>query len=54
MKKKTNTQITVIKSSAKAKKELQIIGKSLKGKELFSQKVESAKKILSSVKSLPV
>lgn len=54
MTKKNNHGSGVVKSSAKAKKELQQIGESLKGKELFKGKVESARKILASVKSLPV
>ncbi|MEB2777437.1 hypothetical protein SYJ56_19135 [Algoriphagus sp. D3-2-R+10] len=54
MKKKADSQVIVVKSSVKAKRELRKIGESLKGKELFKQKIESAKKILASIKSLPV
>jgi hypothetical protein len=53
MKKDTENQIIVVKSSVNAKKELQKIGASLKGKELFKQKVDSAKEILANIKSLP-
>ncbi|MDO8969031.1 hypothetical protein [Algoriphagus sp.] len=54
MKKKAYNKPVVVKTSAKTIKELQSIGASLKGKELFKEKVESAKRILASVKSLPV
>jgi hypothetical protein len=53
MEKRNNDQV-VVKSSKKAKIELKKIGASLEGKELFKQKVDNAKKILSSIKSLPV
>jgi hypothetical protein len=54
MKKNTDNQIIVVKDVAKARKELQRIGEPLKGKELFKQKVDNAKKILAKIKSLPV
>ena len=54
MKKKAYNGPTVVKTSIKTKKELQRIGESLKGKELFKEKVESAKKILATIKTLPV
>lgn len=54
MEKKTDSNVTVVKSSVKDKKELQKIGATLKGKELFKQKVDSAKEILANIKSLPV
>lgn len=54
MKKNTKTQVSVVKSSSKAKKELQRIGESLKGKVLFKEKLESAKKTLAKLKSLPI
>jgi hypothetical protein len=54
MKKNTVNQVIVVKDGAKARKELQRIGQTLKGKELFKQKVDSAKEILANIKSLPV
>ncbi len=40
--------------SSKAKIEISKIAESLKGKELFKEKIESAKKTLSKLKSLPI
>lgn len=44
----------VIAMSADTREKIIVIGNSLKGKELFIQKVEEAKKSLNDLKSLPI
>lgn len=44
----------VISMSAKTKERIATVATSLKGKELFSDKIELAKKTLSELKSLPI
>ncbi len=44
----------VISMSTKTKKKINAIADTLKGKELFTEKIELAKKTLSELKSLPM
>ena len=44
----------IIAMSAKTKEKIAAVANNLKGKDLFAEKVELAKKTLSDVKSLPI
>lgn len=44
----------VISMSKSTKEKISVIAKDIKGKELFSEKVELAKKTLGNLKSLPI
>lgn len=44
----------VISMSPKTKEKIAIVAATIKGKELFTDKVESARKTLSELKSLPI
>ncbi|UMY64541.1 MULTISPECIES: hypothetical protein [unclassified Flavobacterium] len=52
--KSTSTVSKVIAASASTKKRIAAVADNLKGKELFSDKVELARRTLSDVKSLPI
>lgn len=52
---KTTTEGTkVIAMSAKTKARIAAVAASLRGKEIFADKIEAAKKSLSDLKSLPI
>jgi hypothetical protein len=53
-KKTTLKASRVIPMSAKTKEKIATVAASLKGKELFTDKIELAKKTLSELKSLPI
>lgn len=44
----------VISMSKKTKEKIAIVAKDIKGKEMFPEKLELAKKTLSKIKSLPI
>lgn len=44
----------VISMSKSTKERISVVAKDIRGKELFSEKVELAKKTLSNLKSLPI
>ncbi len=44
----------VISMSAKTKEKIGIVANNIRGKELFSDKIELAKRTLSDLKSLPI
>ena len=55
---KTTTKISnkssVILLSPKAKQRISVVSEDIKGKELYPEKIASAKKILKKIKSLPI
>ena len=51
---KPTLKAKVIATSAVAKEKMTTVAKNLKGKELFTDKIELAKKSLSDLKSLPI
>jgi hypothetical protein len=53
-KKTTLKASRVITMTAKTKEKIATVAASLKGKELFTDKIELAKKTLSELKSLPI
>lgn len=53
-KKTTLKASKVISMSAKTKEKIATVATTLKGKELFTDKIELAKKTLSELKSLPI
>jgi len=48
------TKVTVIKASDSAKRKFRQVAEELKGQELFKSKIESARRALKDVKSLPI
>ena len=51
---KISNQSRVIPLTPKAKERMSVVAENIKGKELFPEKIESAKKILKKIKSLPI
>lgn len=53
-KKTTIKSPKVISMSARTKERINVVASTLKGKDLFTEKIELAKKTLSELKSLPI